>query len=694
MTISSISFARQSYPPQGKVLNVQQAKARLHTLKPDTQEYRLIENILLRTVGIAEVCLPQVTYKINTSLREGALLGGFGSSEHVAIGKAVQLQSIGSDRVLINRGGTQITFEYIIALAGDFYAIPNEPISLLGGSLEEKKARFMKAFNSLFVGEPEQIKKIMSEIELEFEAVRRSATPRHCYSCEMMDKNNQIRKIKKDINELLVDNSDHFEKNAIEAYQIGHQIALDMAAEAGKTRDIGQLKKAYALDAFACHFLTDLFSSGHTRNQRGELELFLCNTLGFSTTNSKYLSGLLAAAQHEKDGKEGLAVQNNKKTHADSWRMYGDGYFFLPQNEENRRHVMIATQRSVNEIHTAYMYPTQEFATQMMDLLPVPIESNPKPLYMLKDGNLILFHRDSTINVKTTFDYLRHGISLALSHLPESYIIGFTQGYIDLRPHITITKVILPVLDLLTGCAWRIVGVASQQQVSKVSQEVNGKIDDMASLLSASYNISKEIMAITQEIQATVQRIEATVQRIDERHTWDVVYKEVDPFIQMIMDAMYVLSSCSLNEAPRVLKQYGPKMYEANTRLARVLKDGTTSQVDLIEAYRNIVLAKEHDSERQIVIATTLWYRWLIELQVRAFGIYKMYLIATGKEEEQVVEESERKFEENIVEQIRRHANNVDLDLINTPIQYIRLQYNNIQQKETAFQAFLNNPKN
>ena len=64
---------------------------------------------------------------------------------------------------------------------------------------------------------------------------------------------------------LAAHNHDHFLPYAKDAYLIGHQLALDKAREANRSKSKRILHEALSLDAFACHFLTDSFASGHIR---------------------------------------------------------------------------------------------------------------------------------------------------------------------------------------------------------------------------------------------------------------------------------------------------------------------------------------------------------------------------------------------------------------------------------------------
>lgn len=63
--------------------------------------------------------------------------------------------------------------------------------------------------------------------------------------------------------------------DAITAYAVGHGIALKLARQAASEKTFEEKRKklmeAYLYDAFAAHFLTDLFSAGHLRVPRRQL---------------------------------------------------------------------------------------------------------------------------------------------------------------------------------------------------------------------------------------------------------------------------------------------------------------------------------------------------------------------------------------------------------------------------------------
>ena len=70
--------------------------------------------------------------------------------------------------------------------------------------------------------------------------------------------------------DLTENNHNHFLPYAKDAYLTGHQLAIEKAREASQyPRDPALrktlLQEAFSMEAFACHFLTDSFASGHIR---------------------------------------------------------------------------------------------------------------------------------------------------------------------------------------------------------------------------------------------------------------------------------------------------------------------------------------------------------------------------------------------------------------------------------------------
>ncbi|MEF2985641.1 phospholipase, partial [Pseudomonas aeruginosa] len=80
-----------------------------------------------------------------------------------------------------------------------------------------------------------------------------------------------------------------------------HQTGIDQA-----------LELAYAMNSFADHFLTDLFSAGHLRVPRKQLA---------AVVTPGELGSLISRFMHDEDSKFGLKVRNAMGA---QWHAYGD----------------------------------------------------------------------------------------------------------------------------------------------------------------------------------------------------------------------------------------------------------------------------------------------------------------------------------------------------------------------------------
>ncbi|WP_141841926.1 hypothetical protein [Humibacillus xanthopallidus] len=186
-------------------------------------------------------------------------------------------------------------------------------------------------------------------------------------------------------------NMDHFGKDAVTAYLAGHGLAMTQAAQLhgqdpNSTAVQMKLLQAYGINAFADHFLTDLFAAGHTRTPRRALWA-TPQTIAGET-------GLLARAAHNEDNSNGLHVQNAR---GDTWAAYGDGKELDSVNAANFAMAVAATQASADEVYRAFVtgsvapgasaaalqyVPTLDFSAK-----PVPGGPNYAPLFWADPEN-------------------------------------------------------------------------------------------------------------------------------------------------------------------------------------------------------------------------------------------------------------------------------------------------------------------
>jgi hypothetical protein len=301
--------------------------------------------------------------------RDGAGKVMFEGGEHTAIGDSAFLYFSKSDPgtpayavQLVLPNGLSLTYGQIVALGGDFYGIPDAPISD-GATQADRVARFMNAYNSLATpgvaaSEAPQILQVM---QIEINAVNKALNAGQPASAAykalgdtLSEKWNKITGGGSWISPwipmgryllLSATNWDHFGQHAVLAYQAGHAAALAQAL-AAKNQPSNQQRQAlswaYAMDAFACHFLSDVFSAGHIRSPRKELN---------DTVTPSSLGGLLTRAMHDEDSHWGLNVTN---TTANAWRAYGDKRYFDTVDLANKTLVDVAVQDSVDEVFGAF----------------------------------------------------------------------------------------------------------------------------------------------------------------------------------------------------------------------------------------------------------------------------------------------------------------------------------------------------
>jgi len=259
----------------------------------------------------------------------------------------------------------------ISALAGDYYGVVGEPISqepsdlhsdidklslrTEHNSLEQRQARFMRAFNSLKDAKRGQVDKILSIMADETEAVMAAPGDAarafakgewwrsfryHCHS-------NYIA--------LATDNQDHFWPDNLHAYETGHELAIAKAREAATKPNRGSEKQnllleAFLMECFAQHFMGDGFASGHQRVPRKELVETLQDSR-YPEWMSKKLGGLLSKKMHDEDNTLGVAVGNSIGY---QWVAFGDKHLIDDASQRNKEYAIAAMTAGFEDIFLSY----------------------------------------------------------------------------------------------------------------------------------------------------------------------------------------------------------------------------------------------------------------------------------------------------------------------------------------------------
>jgi hypothetical protein len=162
--------------------------------------------------------------------------------------------------------------------------------------------------------------------------------------------------------------------------------------QAHASHDVQQLKRAYAINAFASHFLSDRFATGHIRTPRKELP---------DHVTPRDIGSLLVSAMHDEENKLGLHVHNLRGDH---WVAYGDKIYFEAINQQNRALLDEAMQKSVDDVFSAYESGVVAQDDVVANLIPQPDELNNQgnadvaPLFYWDNASHTLYRRSDVSN--------------------------------------------------------------------------------------------------------------------------------------------------------------------------------------------------------------------------------------------------------------------------------------------------------
>ena len=288
------------------------------------------------------------------------------SPEHFLLGSSINLKygttqaknEAGSQSILLeiklnNNLVQQLSFAQIVYLAGDFMGDPETPIGSTATASENMK-NFEKNYSVMLTSPardylPKIIELVHQQLLANSERISNheplviSDDDNIAFNAATGGGNTQLSLVTHQglYMRLATKNSDHFGNNASASYLAGHKLALELAHLAANDQE---LKKAYSVEAYAQHFLSDLFASGHLRVPRQQLTTWC-------SYSPVVVSGFLAKVMHDQDNRDGLRITNNK---GESWKTYGDRSLFINDNSESIKRAIIAMQRSADQIYAAY----------------------------------------------------------------------------------------------------------------------------------------------------------------------------------------------------------------------------------------------------------------------------------------------------------------------------------------------------
>jgi hypothetical protein len=331
---------------------------------------------------------------------------GFNSGEHSQI--LDDLPAWFPKKVTIY--GFEIDTRKIVALA-DFFTT-NSFENLLEGNIvtiarpgsSTNEAIFNATFDKTFSEEQrEKLKKNLELIDKEENGIRACQTknlpPSEYYNKQGGTLNKEYTEVSpKDYLIASLVDFDHFLPDALTAWKVGRDSAYEGALAAHKETD-GEKKPemfnlACAKLAFALHYFTDAFSSGHIATPRHELV----------KKGGLLFGSLLAKEHHDEACRLGFNVENKAKK---PWVAYGDGRYFDQVNKKNRSMVNLAIRGILEDLKKVYDTGVMPKNNQEIDMIPQMLvrQTSCNPLFMLKDGKLL---RRSEVNNPLCQEYTPH----------------------------------------------------------------------------------------------------------------------------------------------------------------------------------------------------------------------------------------------------------------------------------------------
>jgi hypothetical protein len=318
----------------------------------------------------------------------------YDSFEHCLLGEKIALRGIDTNNFSLENG-INISFSNLIAM-GDYYGKSKAPIAIdlvTKKAITDKnvlKSRFLDSYHALTKGKKNELLKIIKMIE-EGKAKIEKGLAEGKTEEEAYKSISSLEDVELEIithgrySSLSVDNFDHFEGDkfqaAKQAFLAGYNLALEVVqnAQPGENQ---KLKEAYAIYGFACHYLTDTFSTGHMRVPRFELYEEIKGPF------HEEISGLLALFQHNEDGCWGLNVTNRMG----KWKAYGDSSLFACEEDELKMPVL-AIQKGIDDIYDTYMKKPFEEDYSIENLFPEPTLDNFSPLFKIDESSKKVLRR-------------------------------------------------------------------------------------------------------------------------------------------------------------------------------------------------------------------------------------------------------------------------------------------------------------
>ncbi len=361
----------------------------------------------------------------------------FASPEHEVLGSRVLLRlpdgrSDSGEHVVLLRtrssDGTELALSYaqLLALAGDFYGVPyarvgdGQPFdSAWSARSEAATVAFRRDLLSLaYQGHVDDLPRLLElqhGLMLRFREARaqgRALDYRVEDDCAFMRATGadaclesaadliHLRSYLGRYFDLASRSQDHFGDNAQTTFLVGQRLALQRALHA---RDEQDLRRAYLAAAYAGHFGSDAFASGHVRTDKQAIDEYCAG--GFAEAPlgghpAQMLSGVLVKTMHDQENRDGIVLiaRDGRR-----WIAHGDNALSLPGGEAEMQPIVRILQQAVDQVFDAYQrrgqvderrYVEDSLAALRRSLPDIAAtrdaaSGNPAPLFEPRDGIVV-----------------------------------------------------------------------------------------------------------------------------------------------------------------------------------------------------------------------------------------------------------------------------------------------------------------
>jgi hypothetical protein len=312
----------------------------------------------------------------------------FASPEHEFLGARVLLRlpdggRAAGDHVVLLRtrssDGTELALSYaeLLALAGDFYGVPyarvgdGQPFdSAWSARSEAATVAFRRDLLSLayqgYVDDLPRLRELQRGLMQRFVEARgqgRALDYRTEDDCAFMRATGaeaciesaadliHLRNYLGRYFDLASRSQDHFGDNAQTTFLVGQRLALQQALHA---RDQQDLWRAYRTAAYAGHFGSDAFASGHVRTDKQAIDEYCAG--GFAEAplrghTAQILSGVLVKTMHDRENRDGIVLSARDGRR---WVAHGDNELSLPGGEAEMRPIVQTLQLAADQVFDAY----------------------------------------------------------------------------------------------------------------------------------------------------------------------------------------------------------------------------------------------------------------------------------------------------------------------------------------------------